>query len=344
MDKRIIYKLQTTVYRFAPLMRQKKNLLIVAATFWILLVTIPFLFEVYGQGPPPSQGPPKVDVFARQTAPNAILVTWENPSDTADNIVFRYTVSKEVNRSDTFVPIFDSLRDLDEKVIDESNGQEMFFFLDEDIVENTFYAYRISAGRTQGNPNPNLSDDTRPIFIEPNIQFRNTESNAHLITGRTLTPLPALFIAFFNFNWLIQDASAAHSTNPIFTTTLNPQNESFLLALEPVTSNPNVTNSFTCSQVLQFSYQNSAEGGQNFNLTATITENQIPKHQEIFHGLTTSTKRLFQDQLAITPLNQVIQNFSALEVQFDITGTSGDPRQLSVWDVVFKIPHVEAAC
>ena len=55
MDK-LIVRLQTTLYRFAPLMQQKKNLFMVAALFWILLITIPMLVDVFGQGPP--QGPP----------------------------------------------------------------------------------------------------------------------------------------------------------------------------------------------------------------------------------------------------------------------------------------------
>jgi len=68
MDKLII-RLQTTVYRFAPLMQQKKNLFIVAALFWILLISIPMLVDVFGQGPP---GPPKVDIFAQRVG-NSIL-------------------------------------------------------------------------------------------------------------------------------------------------------------------------------------------------------------------------------------------------------------------------------
>ena len=59
------------------------------------------------QGPPQSGGPPKVDIFAKELTNNAILVTWENPSDTEDNILFLYQISRDVNKTDIFTPIFD---------------------------------------------------------------------------------------------------------------------------------------------------------------------------------------------------------------------------------------------
>jgi len=352
MDKLII-RLQTTVYRFAPLMQQKKNLFIVAALFWILLISIPMLVDVFGQGPP---GPPKVDIFAQRVG-NSILVTWENPSDTQDRIVFRYTVSREVNKDDTFLPIFDSLRNIEEKIIDEKNGQEMFFFLDTDITPGNFYAYQISAGRTQGNPNPRLSDDTRPIFIDPQVQFVRSESNGHLIVGRTLTPITPV-ISWFDL-FPIQEASAEDDVNSIFTTSLNPQSESFRLALEPL-QKPNEQGN--CDQVLEFEYKRNVKDGQDFEIVASIFQTEIHtdddtgsevsvevkvlKHQKTFDDFSETTK-LKQKWLVIAPENQKIIDFTQLEVQFDITGDLADPfehRSLTFFETLFLVPLGNNAC
>lgn len=355
MDKLII-RLQTTVYRFAPLMQQKKNLFIVAALFWILLISIPMLVDVFGQGPPPGQGPPKVDIFAQRVG-NSILVTWENPSDTADDIVFRYTVSREVNKDDTFLPIFDSLRDIEDKIIDEKNGQEMFFFLDTDITPGNFYAYQISAGRTQGNPNPRLSDDTRPIFFDPQVQFVRSESNGHLIVGRTLAPITPV-ISWFDL-FPIQEASAEDNVNSIFTTSLNPQAESFRLALEPV-QQPNANGN--CDQILEFGYSRNIKEGQDFQIVASIFETEIQtdddtgtevsvevkilRYQKTFDDFSDTTK-LKQKWLTIPPEEQTIVDYTAIEVQYDITGDLADPfehRNLTFFETLFIVPLGNNAC
>ncbi len=308
----------------------------------------------FSQGPPPG-GPPKVDIFAKEITNNAILVTWENPSDTQDEIVFQYTVSREVNKTDTFIPIFNSLRNIEEKVIDEENGQEMFFFLDEDVVPNTFYAYSISAGLTSGNPNPVLSDDTKPIFIYPPSEFTQVQSKGHLIVGRTLTPITPII---FWFDWFnpFQLVHAEQLTNPIFTTSLNPQTESFRLALEPVPK-PDITGE--CTQSLEFEYTKNDVKGQDFEMVVSIFETEIQtdddtgvevsqevkllRHQKVFENFTDSTK-LRQKWQVIDQDKQLIHDFSQLEVQFDIKGNPGDPRSVSMWEVLFLVPAGNKAC
>jgi hypothetical protein len=296
-------------------------------------------------------GPPKVDIFARQVADNAILVTWENPSDTADNIVYRYTVSRDVNRTETFTPIFDLLRNLEEKIID-NNVQEMFFYLDEDIKPNTIYEYRIGTAQVQGNPNPTLSDDTKQIFIHPREHTNEITSHGKLIVGRTVTPITEI-ISWFN--WFdMQEVSAETFVNDIFTTTLNPQNEPYRMALEPIPSPQNQT--YTCDEVLNFEYSKNLKNGQDFKLVASIfekqivrddnppsySENYILRHQKTFMDFTDSLK-VKNKWMAIHPQNQSIINYSALEIQFDVTGdATPDPneyRTMTVWDVFFIVPE-----
>ncbi|NIN03671.1 MAG: hypothetical protein GTO44_09955 [Hydrotalea flava] len=296
-------------------------------------------------------GPPKADIFARQVGDTAILVTWENPSDTAENIVYRYTVSRDVNKTETFTPIFDSLRNLEEKIID-TNGQEMFFYLDEDIQPNTIYEYRIGTAQVQGNPTPTLSDDTKQIYIHPRETNNEIISHGHLIVGRTVTPITEIISWFDWFD--MQEVSADTFVNDIFTTTLNPQNEPYRMLLEPIPSPENQTKS--CDQVLNFQYSKNLEDGQDFKIVASIFEkqivrddspqsysiNQILKHQKTFNDFTDSIK-VKNKWFAIHPEDQAILNFSALEVQLDITGdATPDPnefRTLTVWGVYFIVPE-----
>jgi len=322
------------------------KLILLVPLFALLLIGTTYAFS---QGGPPG-GPPKVDIFAERMG-NAILVTWENPDDTANDIKFRYTVSRDVNRDENFVEIFNSQRNIEEKIIDENNGQEMFFYLDEDIIPGNDYTYQIGAGRPTGNPNPQLSDDTRPLFIDPQVEILTSQSNGHLITGRTLTPITPISW----FDWFEpQLASAEDNINSIFVTSTNPQAESYRLALEP-TPKPNSTNN--CDQVLEFEYSTNADKGQDFEVVASIFQTEIHtdddtgveisqvvkvlKHQETFIRFS-DTSHLKQKWLVVTPNAQKITNFTGLEVQFDITGEFElnplEHRNLSFWEVLFIVP------
>jgi len=318
------------------------------AGYWILE-------DVFAQGPPPSSGPPKVDIFAVKQSSNSILVTWENPDDTADGIVFRYTVSRDVNRTENFVEVFSSLRDIEQKIIDEDNGQEMFFYLDTDIKPAHTYEYRISAGNIQGNPNPTLSDDTKQIYIQPFSESTNVRSHGHLIQGVTLTPIQPI-VSWYDWLNPFQYVSAEFFTNSIFDTPLNPQTESYRLALEPIIKPQMVGD---CSQVLEFEYTKDDVKGQDFQIVTSLFEietqtdddtgvevsEEVPllRHQKTFYNFSDSIK-LRQKWMVISPEDQQIYDFSKLEVQFDITANSGDPRSLSIWDVNFLIPSGLKAC
>lgn len=313
----------------------------------------------YSQGgPPPSGGPPKVDIFARQMA-DAILVTWENPDDTADDVVFRYVISRDVNRSEVFTQIFASERNIEEKIIDERNGQEMFFLLDENVTGGNEYTYQVTASAVQGNPNPTLSDDTKPIFVRPQIEFLHAQSDGHLIVGRTLTPI-TLILSFIDMLNPFQLVNAEDGADDIFTTSINPQQESFRLALEPV---PRPNGTAICDELLEFVYTKDFEGGQDFQIVATIFESQtfkddlpdgtiveqevkLLRHQKVFSDISTSTK-LKQKWYVIPPEEKAIKDYSRLEVQFDITGLTASPldfRSLTIHQTVFFVPAGNNVC
>jgi hypothetical protein len=315
----------------------------------VLVISIPLAYS-QGQGGGGNQGVPKVDIFARQVGDNSILVTWENPDDTADNIVYRYSVGRDINGSENFVTLFDSLRNLEEKIVD-TNGQEMFFYLDEDIQAGNTYTYLVTTGKIQGNPNPVRSDDTKPIYINPRRHIDYVEGQGHLIVGRTITPITPV-ISWFNWFNPAQLVSADTFVNSIFTTTLNPQNEAYRLALEPV-PDPNVNE--TCEQILEFAYSRSDYDGQDFTVVATILEKEIIRddnpqsytvietirNQKAFDEFADSDK-VRHKWFTIPPEVQTIRNFSALEVQYDVTGDFTinplDYRTLSIWDTRFIIP------
>jgi hypothetical protein len=294
--------------------------------------------------------PPKVDIFARQVNDNSILVTWENPDDTDADIKFRYTISREVNKTDTFDPLLTIIRNTEETIID-TNGREMFFYLDEDIKAGSFYAYQIAAGRPTGNPNPVLSDDTRPIFIHPRIHFNQAESNGHLIQGRTLTPITPI-ISWFNWYEPFQEVQADPFIDDIFTTPLNPQGESYRLFLEPI---PTPDLNLNCDQVLDFEYSRNTPDGQDFTVVTTILEKTITRddnppsyvigevirNQKIFSEFTDSDSIKLKSYVIPAP-NQTIANFSAIEIQYDISADfvllPNDHRSLSFWNTRFLVP------
>jgi hypothetical protein len=310
----------------------------------LLTVCIPLAYS-QGQG-----GVPKVDIFARQVSDNAILVTWENPDDTASNIPYRYTVSRDVDRSENFVVVFDSLRNLEETIVNE-RGQEMFFYLDEDIQAGHDYTYQVGTANVQGNPNPVRSDDTRPIYINPRIHIPYVESSGHLIEGRTITPITPV-ISWFNWLEPFKLIHADTFINSIFTTSLNPQNEAYRLALEPI-PDPNLNE--TCEQVLEIEYSRSDYEGQDFTVVATILEEEITRddnpvsytlsetirNQKTFLEFADSDK-VRHKWFTIPPEVQSIRNFSALEVQLDVTGDFTinplEYRTLSIWDLRFIVP------
>ncbi len=296
-------------------------------------------------------GSPKVDIFSKQVSDTSILVTWENPSDTEEDIPFRYTVYRDVNRSENFVEVFNSIRDIEEKIIN-NNGQEMFFYLDQDIRPGNDYTYQVLTGRPKGNPNPQLSDDTRPIFIHPREKVNEITSHGKLITGRTLTQITPV-ISWFNwFN--VQDAQADTFVNDVFTTSLNPQVESYRMILEPIPSPLNQT--LRCNEIFDFQYSKNLAKGQDFVIITSILEKEItkddnpPSYQEsyvlraqhTFDDFTDSDK-IKNKQFAIHPINQTILNYSALEVQFDIAGDFtadiNEYRSITIWDMFFIVPE-----
>jgi len=314
----------------------------------VLLIGIPLAFSQ--GGPPPNSGPPTVDIFAEQVG-NAILVTWENPDDVADDIVFLYTVSRDVNTQEVFSPIFSSLRNIEESIVN-TKGEEMFFYLDQDVIPGNNYTYQISAGNIQGNPNPQLSDDTRPITIKELTVPSNIVSEGHLIVNRPLTPITQIawwesFIQLVNAETFVED---------IFTTTLNPQQESYRLALEPI---PNPNGTTNCDQALNFRYSKNIDEGQSFEVVTSIIEKQIIRdddtgveveteidvlrHQKVLGIDTFATADTYKQKwLVVHPEDQSILNFSNLEIQFDITGenvTSQDYREITFWNVFLIIPN-----
>lgn len=277
--------------------------------------------------------PPKVDIFAEPRG-DAILVTWENPDDTDVNIAFVYQVTRSINDDGNFAVIFDKQRDLDNRVVNP-RGNDIFFFLDEDVTAGNCYVYSVGAGRPTGNPNPVLSDDTR--CIEPNIsEGRLLSTNGFLIISNTSPPpQPPLMLGGIFF------MAFAQSPTPILTTTQNPQEEPYILALAP-TPIPETTQD-GCDQTIQVIHQTDQRGGQQIDITATLIENEIPRNQGTI-GTSDSDKRLFSRNLFIPFPDQVVQNFTDLKIQLDFTGRAGDPRAMSVFEVILYIPEDNGAC
>jgi len=323
------------------------RLAIILLVFCVSLIVID---QAYAQ----QNKPPKVDIFARQIGDKSILVTWENPDDVATNIVYRYTVGKEVNKTGTFTPIFDSLRNIEQKILD-INGREMFFYLDNDIKAGSYYAYSVSAGNIKGNPNPTKSDDTRPIYINPRISKPYIEGKGFLITGKPIVPINPI-MSFFSWLNPFDNVQAIPYSNSIFTTPLNPTAKSYRLKIEPIPSFDLNTN---CEQVLEFGYSRSADDGQDFDVMVSIIEiyylyddEDTPQYrieervlnQKLFSSFS-DNNNIRHKTFSIPKNEQKIGNFSNIEVQYDITGkfvlNPLDYRSFTLWDNTLMVPNGE---
>ena len=205
----------------------------------------------------------------------------------------------------------------------------MFFYLDKDVRPGNNYTYSITSfDRTERIVKSIKSDNSITISIKPHVEQTESISHGKLISGPSLTPIKR---TSFLFN-LFQFVNAETSPPSIFTTSLNPQNESYRLALEPIHVDRIKGN---CNQVLEFGYSKNIAKGQDFEIVASIFEVQtqtdditgeeisvdvhVLKHQKVFTDFSDSNK-LKQKWFTIQPHEQSIYNFTGMEIQFDITG------------------------
>lgn len=294
-------------------------------------------------------GIPKVDIVATEHN-NAILIKWKNPLDVTDNVMYNYQVLRKINDG-RFQTIFDSSRNLNEKIIDKDR-KESFFYLDTDIKKGITYTYQIA---TTDSKKLDIirSNISNSILLNPREQQTQIESHGHLITGRDITPITPTRVIWFD--WFdMQEANADTFVNDIFTTTLNPFDESYRMALEPMPKAENASKN--CDQALEFEYSKNNVRGQDMKIVVSIfetefarddnppstTETLVLKHQKTFNDFSDSIK-VKNKWFAIHPENQVIFNFTKLEVQFDITAdATPDPneyRSITIWDVLFIVPE-----
>ena len=317
-------------------------------------------FEDTDGCPDDPRGPTEVFVFAERKG-NAILVTWKTPIDTVEEIKYMYEVLKSTNGS-PFETIVFSERDIDEKVKTETK-EESFFHLDTKVKGGNSYSYQVATK----NPNDGtqiISEPSNVITLSDNTRQSITIAKAHLIEGRNLTAIPVpekdskitktSWTSFFN---IFKLANAETFVDDIFTTSQNPQEELYRLALEPIPS-PNGTNN--CDQKLHFRYEKDADNGQQFNVITSIfeietvrddigpngteveTEVETLRHQKniTIHEFAPGNT-VKQKWFVINPANQTIINFTNLEIQFDITAenkTQEFHREVTFWDVFLQVP------
>jgi len=278
---------------------------------------------------------------------NAIIVRWEVPLQGNPE---KYIIQRSDN-FEPFVDRFETDRQDDNKIINKITKRQLYWKLD-DTVSIGNYSYRIVS--TQQNQQV-FAQPTETIEIKQFFERTVSKSHGHLVDTGPIPPITQ--IMWYDFLNPFQYVNAEEIlTDSIFVTSLNPQVESFRIALEPV---PNPQFDDNCNQSLEFEYTKNADKGQDFTMTATIIEiietldddtgfevagtEEIIRHQKVFKNFTDTTK-IRQKWLSIQPEEQKIFDFNNVQVQFDITGLNGDPRTMTMWDVIFYIPTGLKAC
>lgn len=311
------------------------------------------LFYNQTRNVPPIVLEPAVNVKAELRA-RSILVSWDLPLQGNPE---KYIIQ----RSDNLLPFIDKFetdRKDDNKVINRETKRQTFWKLDDTVIGGNNYTYRIVS--TQQNQQV-FALPTETIFVRDQVEQTSAVAKGHLIDTGPIPPITPI-ISWFNWYDPFQLVSAEVFSSSIFGTLVNPQTESFRIALEPVPQ-PNATDN--CNQVLDFEYTRNIEAGQDFQIVATIFEMEIQRddsgpngsivetinpilhHQKIYTDFSDSTK-LKQKWLVVPPEEQTITRYQNLELQFDITGVFDiDPnnhRSLEVWDINFVVPLGNNAC
>ena len=265
---------------------------------------------------------------------NSILIKWVISITEKENYVpYRWILEKS-NDLKTWEIIADDNRSTDEKKILET-GEEIHYYIDEKLQGGLVYYYRLTYAEPDGK-NQQVSSVTEPIEIPIKIrQGYLLKSIGTLIeTKAIISPQPVL----------LQEAKAQVG-EPIIITSLNPQGESYLIALSPIPS-PTYSND-GCHQVIEIIHNQDQDLGQIIRVTSTVIEDQTPQHQEIIK-LVDNNKREFARFMFIDFSDQVIQNYTNLKVQLDFQADFElNPlnwRSINVYEINFYVPEDNGAC
>lgn len=337
-----------------------KLFMVVLISGLFLGTSIIILTEVYAQGPPcppACPDPPEniISIIAEQTG-GAVILTFEN-----EGVQPPQSFDIERDSGSGFEALQVLGRDVNRIVKNNENGNNVYEILDADNIQpSTTYTYQVvSKGQGQGN------NVTSPPASVTTIAYKFDQDNIIKSKGRWIdtpinllplndgdgnpnpNPPPRPIIYMPGFEWPLAQAIMDDST-PLITSSLNPQNEAFMIDLQPIPVPVTPFSDDDCIQELRIGTKRDSDSGQDLHYFVSIIENQqVTVHQYDFSA-NLLAKRVFNDSLVIKIEDQTLTDFDNLEVQIDIRGdfeaNPANYRSLSVYYVDFFVPESDSYC
>ena len=270
------------------------------------------------------------------------LITWEVPQVSSN--IEKYVVQRSLNGG-SFSDLFE-LTNQTNKIINTETGRQFYSGIDSTVAKGSSYTYKIF--EVKNSKRTIEPSQTQQVTIPANLgYFTNKAVGSVMIPATPLVPFPKPpnpIIYFLDESFFGQQAFA-DTIPPLIISTVNPKNEPYQFALEPL---PSPSGSSNCNQLLEIRYMRDQSSGQDLSIYASLFENNIVKNQELLTNISDSNSRIFQTWMVILPAQQVITDYTNLKVQLDID-SSTDPnpsnwRKLSIYEVNFYLPEGNLGC
>jgi len=281
------------------------------------------------------------DLRVEQTGRLSILLTWTMDFN-RQNFDANHFVIQRSDDGRNFVD-YDTIRKVPEKSRTERTAVEKFQYLDEAPKLRFTMYYKVKAGTDTLCFSPLSNTASTEVKKREGLTLLAT---ANLIEDRSQPPLTRSsfeeFVTYFlGFEFL--KAFGIFGTEPLVTTNLNPQAESYLFGLTPIAV-PNQYLGFPCSDRLDVFVKNDQALGQIITFDVTLLDNQTAVITDSYNS--EMANRFHAKTVSLTDIQSIsIQNYQDLFVSIDnINGLAGDPRAMEIWQIEFLVPEDSGAC
>lgn len=282
-----------------------------------------------------------IDLRVEQTGRLSVLLTWTMDFN-RQNFDANHFVIQRSEDGRNFVD-YDIVRKIPEKSKTERTDVEKFQYLDEAPKLRFTMFYKVKAGTDTLCFSPLSNTASTEVKVREGLTLL---ARGSLIEDRTQRPLATSsfegFVAFFlGFEFL--KAFGLFGSEPLVTTNLNPQTESYLFGLTPIAV-PNQYLGFPCTDTLNVFVKKDQAFGQQITFDVTLFDNQTAVLTENFDSI--MANRFHNKATNLSDIQSMsIQNYQDLFVTINnINGGRGDPRALEIWEIEFLVPEDSGAC
>lgn len=351
-------------------MKVVKIIYSVVIVFFVIMFSTSQAFAGNHQPPTPCTGNPdpepimiiEAELLINNLLENVVRLQWNQSLCSTE-----FQVQRQDYIGNTplgYETIFNADRDFNLQFITRvPPNDSVFFLLDESVIQNTQYDYRVLA-KTQNKESryENGTIQYSPIVsIDTSvIRSQTMRSNALVVVSTTITPITVSYEGntpiqnlFLDLgNWIVKALNPdlyslfigwAFAEDPfeLWESVPNPQNEAVLFFIEP-TPNPDPTNEY-CQAELYLIYRINQVGGQEIDFTVTLLDYPTVIHQETFNTIMRDD-RSFVANFFIETTDPTITDYSNVYVQINANGLTGSDSSLIIHDIIFLVPEDQSAC